>query len=212
MVHRRSIGGNAVVFGNQGALWGNAMTWFDHDTGTVWSQPLGEAIVGPLKGTTLEIIPSTLTQWSEWRQLHPDTLALEGPGDPTRFSLQQMSIVVVFGEDSAAYPVRDLTDVVNDAVDDVPIAVVFDPGADPDSEGTWTVFSRTLDDGTVVELAFADSGDLVDTVTGTTFHISRGTGISGPLSDQILDQLPAFTSFTKDYFTFYPDGRIWSDN
>jgi hypothetical protein len=114
---------------------------------------------------------------------------------------------VVFGQDSAAFPVRDLVEVVNDTVDDVPIAVVLDPSTDQ----SWTVFSRTLDSGTIVELAFGSPGELVDVLTGTTFHISRGTGISGPLSDQILDQLPAFTSFTKDYFTFYPDGRIWGD-
>ncbi len=193
-----------MVFGNHGALWGNAMTWFDHDTGSVWSQPLGEAIAGPLKGTTLELLPSTLIEWGEWKRLHPDTKALDAPGEPTRFHLDQMSIVVVFGEDSAAYPVADLTGVVNDSVSDVPVAIVVEP----DNE-SWTVFSRTLDDGTIVELAFGESGDLIDTITGTTFHISRGTGIDGPLQDQVLDQLPAFTSFTKDYFTFYPEGRIW---
>ena len=71
------------------------------------------------------------------------------------------------------------------------------------------LFRSTLDDGTVVELALTDSGELVDLLTGTTFRISRGTGISGPLADQVLAQLPAFTSFTKDYLRFYPEGRIW---
>jgi hypothetical protein len=207
MVHRRSIDGDAVVFGNHGALWGNAMTWFDHDTGTIWSQPLGEAIVGPLKGTTLKLLPSTLTEWGEWKRLHPDTKALNAPGAPTGFALEQMSIVVVLGEDSAAYPVPDLTDVANDTINDIPIAVVVEPG-----EGeSWTVFSRTLDDGAVVKLEFSESGDLIDTVTGSTFHVSRGTGITGPLADQTLDQLPGFTSFAKDYFTFYPDGRVWTE-
>jgi hypothetical protein len=194
-----------VIFGNHGALWGNAMTWFDHDTGTVWSQPLGEAIVGPLKGTTLDVLPSTLTQWGEWKRLHPQTVALNSPGERTGFALEQMSIVIVFGDDSAAYPVAEITVVVNDSVDRIPIAVVIDP----DGGESWTVFSRTLDDGTVVDLVFDESGELLDTVTGTTFHLERGTGISGPLSEQTLDQLPAFTSFAKDYVTFYPDGRIW---
>ena len=207
MVHRRTIEGEEVLFGNQGALWGNAMTWFDHDTGTIWSQPLGEAIVGPLKGTSLDLLPSTLTEWGEWKRLHPDTKALVAPGEPTRFSLQQMSIVVVFGDDSAAYPVADLTDVANDSVGGIPIAVVIEHN---DSE-SWTVFSRTLDDDVIVELTLTEAGTLLDTVTGTTFHISRGTGISGPLAEQTLDQLPGFTSFAKDYFTFYPNGRVWPE-
>lgn len=207
MVHRRSIDGSPVVLGNHGALWGNAMTWFDHDTGSVWSQPLGEAILGPLKGTKLELLPSTLIEWGEWKQLHPGTQALDAPGEPTRFSLDRMSIVVVFGTDSAAYPAKDLIEVVNDSVSGIPVAIVLDPNI----EGSWTVFSRTLDDGTIVELSLADEGELVDTISGTTFHVSRGTGINGPLEDQVLDQLPAFTSFTKDYFTFYPEGRLWPE-
>jgi hypothetical protein len=183
------------------------MTWFDHDTGTIWSQPLGEAIVGPLKGVSLELLASTLTEWGEWKRLHPDTRALVTPGEPTRFSLKQMSIVVVLGEDSAAYPVPELGEVVNDRVSGIPIAVVVEP-----QDGkSWTVFSRTLDGGVVVELIFTDKGELLDTVTGTTFHVSRGTGISGPLANQTLDQLPGFTSFADDYFTFYPDGRVWPD-
>jgi hypothetical protein len=182
------------------------MTWFDHDTGSIWSQPLGEAIVGPLKGTTLDLLPSTLTQWGEWRRLHPETLALDAPGGSAGVDIRQMSIVVVFGDDSVAYPVVDLAAVANDTIGGVPIAVVVEPRA----AESWTVFSRILDNNTVVRLAHTDTGDLIDTVSGTTFHPTRGTGIEGPLSDQVLDQLPAFTSFTGDYLTFYPDGRIWN--
>jgi hypothetical protein len=34
MVHRRIVDGEEVVFGNQGALYMNAMTWWDHTTGS----------------------------------------------------------------------------------------------------------------------------------------------------------------------------------
>ena len=75
MVHRRELDGEEVIFGNQGALWGNAMTWWDHDTGSIWSQPLGEAILGPRKGERFELLPSTLTTWEAWQSAHPETLA-----------------------------------------------------------------------------------------------------------------------------------------
>ena len=78
MVHRREIDGEELVFGNQGALWGNAMTWWDHGTGSIWSQPIAEAILGPRKGDRLELFPSTLTRWGPWREAHPETLALDG--------------------------------------------------------------------------------------------------------------------------------------
>ena len=109
MVHRRELNGEVLVFGNQGALWGNAMTWWDHATGTVWSQPLGEAIIGPLKGETLELMASQVTSWATWTKDHPDTVALDVSAGPSRFQLIDMSIVVDFGEEVGVYAVADLT-------------------------------------------------------------------------------------------------------
>lgn len=72
------------------------MTWWDHGTGTVWSQPLGEAIVGPRKGDKLELMASQLTSWRTWKSDHPETAALDAPGDKSRFRLDRMTIVVDF--------------------------------------------------------------------------------------------------------------------
>jgi hypothetical protein len=63
MVHDRRVNGETFVFGNQGALFQNAMTWWDHQTQSVWSQVWGQAIAGPLKGTTLELIPASIVPW-----------------------------------------------------------------------------------------------------------------------------------------------------
>ena len=206
MVHRRELNGETIVLGNQGALWGNAMTWWDHETGSIWSQPLGEAIAGPLKGQTLELLPVSLNDWSTWKQHHPETLALDvevaGPGG---FDLQDMAIVVDFGSDATAYLVPELQriGVVNDLVVGVPIAVVTDPG-DADS---WVVFSRVLDDQ-IVTLTL-DDGFIVDLETGSVWNPVTGVALSGPLQGEQLDVLPAFTSFPSDFFTFFPNGRLW---
>lgn len=74
MVHRREIEGEELVFGNQGALFRIAMTWWDRGTGSVWSQAFCEAILGPLAGNQLEPVPSTLTLWVAWRRVWPGTL------------------------------------------------------------------------------------------------------------------------------------------
>lgn len=196
------------MFGVHGALWGNAMTWWDHDTGSIWSQPLGEAIAGPRTGETVELFPMTFTSWDAWRAEHPDTLALDAPGTRTGFDLEGLYLVVDFATETAAYPVRDLwgEGVLNDTVADVPIAVLVDP-TDPER---WKVFSRTLDDGVEVTLRL-DDRRLVDEVTGSEFDPALGIATSGPLAGQILDPLPALTSFPGDYGTFWPDGRVWPD-
>ena len=145
MVHRRELDGQELVFGNQGDLYRNAMTWFDHDTGRVWSQPLGEAILGPLKGERLELLPSTLTSWSAWTEIHPYTLALDVPGPRSGFTLDTMQIVVEFGTEVVAYRVETLKQIgpINGVVAGLEIAVltdiesgtVFDPVSGRSLEG-----------------------------------------------------------------------------
>ncbi len=205
MVHRRELGDTTLVFGNQGDLWGNAMTWWDHDTGSVWSQPIGEAILGPRKGSRLELLPSTLTTWKAWLSVHPETLALDVPGWATGFHLEQMAVVVDLGTEAAAYEIPSVraVGVVNDVVGGIEIAVVIDP-EDP---ARWVVFSRRLD-GSIAELHLTPEG-LVDSVSGTVFDPFLGVGRSGPLADQVLDKLPGYTSFPEDFRTFFPNGRIW---
>jgi hypothetical protein len=206
MVHRRDPDGTPIIFGNQGALFGNAMTWWDHASGSIWSQPLGEAILGPRKGERLELVPSTLTTWDAWKKTHPETRALDVHSWATGFHLHQMAVVVDLGDESAAYHVPALREVrvVNDTVAGLEIAVVIDPS----EEQRWAVFSRRLDDQ-VVELVVEDD-QLVDTTTGSVFDPNMGLGLSGPLADQSLGRLPAFTSFPDDYLTFFPEGRYWA--
>ena len=56
----------------------------------------------------------------------------------------------------------------------------------------------------------AASGDqLVDTATGTVWDPVRGRALEGELAGEVLDTLPAFTSFPDDFDTFWPDGRHW---
>lgn len=93
---------------------------------------------------------------------------------------------------------------INDVVGGAEIAVVSDP-LNPQS---WSVLSRQLDDRTV---ELTKSGfDIIDIETGTRWDPVRGLGVSGELGDEVLNRLPALTSFPGDFDTFWPDGQIWS--
>lgn len=166
---------------------------------------MGEAILGPLKGTKLDLLPSSLTTWGAWRASHPETEGLDVHAWATGFDLKDMAIVVGLGTATVAYGIPSLreTGVVNDVVAGIEIAVVVDPTHDD----RWTVFSRRLDDSIAI-FALSDN-KLVDTVSGSTFDPFLGIGIDGPLADQNLDKLPAFTSFPEDVATFFPNARIW---
>ena len=194
-----------MLFGNQGDLFKNAMTWWDHDTGSVWSQPLGRAILGPRKGAELEVVPSTLTEWSSWRRAHPDTLALDADAGEAGFDLSDMLIAVQLSGETKGYPVPLIREegVINDEVAGEPVALVISP----DDPQQWAVFSRRLDDRVVtLELR---GGLLVGRDGSGRWHPATGLVAGDPSDPRILLELPAFTSFPSDFRNHFPDSQIY---
>ena len=73
---RAAAKGHQLQFENAGVIGGNEV-FKDRETDSRWQQSSLEAISGPLKGTHLELYPFLLTDWGEWRRLHPDTVVLK---------------------------------------------------------------------------------------------------------------------------------------
>ena len=75
------VGDTTYDFGVSGMLWQSNLLMYnrtgDANTETLWSQVLGEAVVGPLTGTKLEIIPADTVTFGEWKAAHPDTKVLD---------------------------------------------------------------------------------------------------------------------------------------
>lgn len=68
--------GKELHFENAGVIGGNEV-FRDRESGSRWQQSSLEAISGPMKGEHLKLFPFLLTNWREWRKLHPDTLVLK---------------------------------------------------------------------------------------------------------------------------------------
>ena len=132
LVHLRNVGDATATFGNHGALYKGGMTWYDHDTGSVWSQPTGQAIAGPLAGASLELVPSQLTTWEMWRSAHPDSraLAADTPSQPYRGRQpgEQHVVGVVVDGVAAAWPYEQVVRQgrIGAAVGDTPVEVWHD--------------------------------------------------------------------------------------
>ena len=73
---RAEAKGKDLHFENAGVIGGNEV-FRDRETGSRWQQSSLEAISGPLKGEHVKLYPFLLTNWGEWRKLHPDTLVLK---------------------------------------------------------------------------------------------------------------------------------------
>lgn len=59
------------------------LVMYDDATRSYWSQAIAEGICGPMAGTGLPIVPSTLSSWGEWRASHPGTEILLPPPHST---------------------------------------------------------------------------------------------------------------------------------
>ena len=73
---RAEAKGKELHFENAGVIGGNEV-FRDRETGSRWQQSSLEAISGPMKGEHVKLYPFLLTNWGEWRKLHPGTLVLK---------------------------------------------------------------------------------------------------------------------------------------
>jgi hypothetical protein len=77
-VFDRRVDGTAEVFGVSGSLYRSALIMFDRRTQSLWPQPLGTAVLGPLLGTELTVLASSLLPWSQVRDAHPSVEVVMG--------------------------------------------------------------------------------------------------------------------------------------
>ncbi|WP_276261303.1 DUF3179 domain-containing protein [Haloglomus litoreum] len=75
----RTVNGEETTFGVSGLLFRNDLVMYDEATDSLWSQIAATAINGPATGTTLQLVPSSLTTWGEWQASHPDSVVLRPP-------------------------------------------------------------------------------------------------------------------------------------
>lgn len=79
------VQGDRVEFGTSGKLWNSNLVMYDRKTDSLWSQILGEAIVGDMTGTQLKVLPSDITRFGEFKKLQPEGSVLSRDTGATRF-------------------------------------------------------------------------------------------------------------------------------
>ena len=205
-MHDRRIDGVPHTFGNAGALFMNAMTWYDHETQSIWSQPWGRAIKGELKGVELNLLPFQLTSWGSWKDAYPDTLVMTNQLGRMGTGRQKFSpdfvVGLVLADEARAYYYIDIlqAEVINDELAGVPI-MVWAVG------DTYQAYIRNVGDQT---LTFVVEGDiLMDIETGSTWDTMRGLAIDGPLKGESLQPVPSLSSYDWAWRDFYPQSGFY---
>ncbi|MBI2911452.1 MAG: DUF3179 domain-containing protein [Chloroflexi bacterium] len=222
--------GRRLTFGVSGKLIMNALVMYDRETDSLWSQILGEAVQGPLKGTRLEVIPVMQTTWRLWRDLHPETLVLSvaSRGDPyvgyyasgdagilgqslpdRRVGTKEFVLGLKLGDRVKAYPFRALSrqPVVNDELAGTPLLVTFEADS-----ATGQAFERRVAGQT---LTFDEAGRRAaqllvrDRETATLWSGVTGQALEGPLAGQQLTRVPSHYAFWFGWHDFYPDTELF---
>ncbi len=76
IVFEREINGKILDFGTSGKLYQSNLVMYDRQTDSLWSQVLGGAIKGELKGTYLKIYPSSILEFGEAKKLYQEMKVL----------------------------------------------------------------------------------------------------------------------------------------
>lgn len=227
-MYSREINGEEYTFGVSGKLIMNVLVMYDRQTDSLWSQLLGEAVAGPLKGTQLEYVAAWQTTWSDWKARHPDTLALRkgysGNTDPytsyynsndpgvigettsdDRLYIKEFVLGVEKNGEATAYPFSVLNDepVVNDAIADSPVLVVFNA-----ETGDGVVFERVVDAQTLT-FEILNNFALQDSQTGSVWDGFTGAAVDGPLAGKQLTRVKSTRSFWFGWKDFYPETRVY---
>jgi hypothetical protein len=216
-----------------GKLIMNALVMYDHQTRTLWSQFLGKGVKGTLAGVELDFLPVTQTQWSLWREAHPDTLALN-KGGRYRFDtydsyyregsaevlgetrsddrMDRKALVVggILGGSTKAYPLDLLSDMpmVNDSLGGGEVLVYLESDTD-----TALVYDREVD-GRVLIFSMAEDGQgafavLVDAETGSGWLALTGKATDGPLEGRVLNRALSHLSFWFAWKDWNPDTEVY---
>jgi hypothetical protein len=217
------INGKPETFRLVGMDHFNAM-FEDSETKSWWRQVNGEAIIGPLKGKSLDEIPSEQMSLSSWIDHHPDTWIMQpdslfkekydqmknydegkSKGDLTKhdslsWNEKSWIVGVQIGMDSRAYDWNDLqkAKIINDKIDSKLIAVVIEPDS-----VSFHAFNRVLGTDTLTFSLSDSSKYMMDTKTNSMWSWN-GACVSGPLQGKKLETIQSYQEYWHSWQTFRP--------
>ena len=234
----RRVDDEETTFGVSGLLWNSDLVMYDRMTDSLWSQIMATAIRGPKTGSTLSLVPSTLTKWSAWRETHPDTRVLlpppasgaigeAKPRDYARdpYTGYDESRRIGIGGEEFEGRLHPKTEVIGIAHDGVARAYPFDAvtsdGVINDRVGDLPVVV-TVDSGAALvayerrvdgdELTFEPAGTDAIRAGGSRWRRATGEAIDGPHEGTQLpranDASPMFFFAWRD---FNPDTGVYGN-
>jgi hypothetical protein len=233
----RLASGRILTFGTSGLLYRSNKLMVDRDTGSLWSNLTGEAVIGPLASAedggpaSLEVLPVTLTTWGEWHGRHPDTtvLALE-PERAQRWGFDYRPGAADRARQGVSFPVWKKSARLDPRTEIYALRVAGVPKAYPlDRLAELGLVHDTVGGVGIVLVADAESGAVrVYESGGRRFARGPEARLLDPegrpwrLTEEALvppadagleplPRVPGHVAFWFGWFGFYPDTEVYGD-
>jgi len=233
----RRADGEETIFGVSGLLWRNDLVMYDEATGSLWSQIIATAVNGELTGEELELVPSTLTTWGDWRSDHPETVVLRPPpesgtvagGGARNYTrdpyegYEETERIGIAGnfEDDRLHPKTEVLGVAHgDVARAYPTETVREEDVINDEvDGlpvvvtavgeTPVAYVREVDGGAV---EFSADGDRHLAAAGSRWRRSTGDAVDGPHEGARLEQANDVSpQFWFAWLDFHPDSELYRE-
>lgn len=231
-VFNRTISGHVVQFGTSGKLYNNNLVMYDRLSGSLWSQALGQGIVGTYAGESLKRILFDLAYWKDWKQLYPNSVVLSTDTGFTRpygvdpygdyYTSDQLyfpvsnidkrlglkEMVIGLNDNKGQYKAYVLNQVesskvINDKVGNKSI-VLFSL-----YPRMVRAYSPIVEGQTLVFQYDASANKIVDKQTGSQWNFD-GISINGQLKGKQLARLTFDEGFWFSWAAFHPHTRIYT--
>lgn len=190
IVFNRSINGIVYEFGVSGMLWQSNLLMYNRaeniEDRNLWSQVLGEAVVGNSTGVKLQIISSDIVRFTDWSKNNTEGEVLNTGriGDP--YNGDYYGVARNFAPNF---------DEENSLLD--PSAYVF--GIEINSK-----FKAYPRDSLPV-------GDIIDEVNGTKITVRLSDDNTVVITNEENERVPVVSGFWFSWVAAHPDTELWSN-
>ena len=232
IVFDRHVAGQVLTFDVSGYLLESNLVMIDRQTRTLWSQVLGQSLRGPLRRSWLEILPSQLVTWGDWKAAHPDALVLSATrlgydpdvlADPYAGYYTSGAVglageldddrlpakALIVGLTQAGQALALLPEQVRQAwplhlrLGDRPLVAGYDQSLE-----AVIVYVREVN-GDALHFDRGAAGELVDRQSGSVWRLADGRAVAGPLDGRQLTRVPATPVFWFAWSALYPHTTIY---
>jgi hypothetical protein len=236
-VFNSTISPNQVLkFGTSGKLYNSNLVMYDRTSKSLWSQALGQAIVGKYAGQKLQRIPFDISYWRDWKQLYPNSKILSKDTGFSRpygadpygdyYTSNQLYFPVsnhdnrlglkekIVGLDNSGGIVKGQYKAYKLQQIETQKVINDDIGGKPITLFSLhptmvRVYDRMIMEGKILEFKYNNSNNkITDKQTGTEWNFD-GEALNGTLKGTHLTRLPFDEGFWFEWIAFHPQTALY---